>query len=173
MTAWICSFHFVQFFTCKRKLKGTVPWDFRLQVFFMNKFPPSPWVGSSYFPRSLCFMWFWFGLEITRMHCCHFTKLYIQTLETIPLKVEWMDFWKEIYKNLFFKIEFSQNQLSHLFIRHFYRNTSIYIITTPSYGVKEEICRRMPSNFFSSTQFQRKRKSLVFFQSINFLCWWR
>ncbi len=42
---------------------------------------------------------------------------------------------------------------------------------TPSYGVKEEICKRMPRNFFSSTQFQRKRKSLVFFQSINFLCY--
>ncbi len=28
----------------------------------------------------------------------------------------------------------------------------------------------MPRNFFSSSQFQRKRKSLVFFQSINFLC---
>jgi hypothetical protein len=27
----------------------------------------------------------------------------------------------------------------------------------------------MPRNFFSSAQFQRKRKSLVFFQSINFL----
>ncbi len=36
--------------------------------------------------------------------------------------------------------------------------------------MKEEISRQMPRNFFSSTQFQRKRKSLVFFQSINFLC---
>ncbi len=35
---------------------------------------------------------------------------------------------------------------------------------------REEICRRMPRNFFSSSQFQRKPKSLVFFQSINFLC---
>ncbi len=48
-------------------------------------------------------------------------------------------------------------------------NNSIYKITTPSYGVEEEIWRRMPRKFFSSTQFQRKRKSLVFFQSINFL----
>ncbi len=48
-------------------------------------------------------------------------------------------------------------------------NNSIYKITTPSYGVKEDICRRMPRKFFSSSQFQRKRKSLVFFQSINFL----
>ncbi len=47
---------------------------------------------------------------------------------------------------------------------------SIYKITTPSYGVKEDICRQMPRKFFSSTKFQRKRKSLVFFQSINFLC---
>ena len=31
-------------------------------------------------------------------------------------------------------------------------------------------CRQMPHNFFSSAQFQRKRKSLVFFQSIYFLC---
>ncbi len=37
-------------------------------------------------------------------------------------------------------------------------------------GEGEEICRRMPRNFFSSSQFLRKRKSLVFFQSINFLC---
>ncbi len=49
-------------------------------------------------------------------------------------------------------------------------NNSIYKITTPSYWVEEEICRRMPRKFLSSTQFQRKRKSLVFFQSINFLC---
>ncbi len=47
------------------------------------------------------------------------------------------------------------------------RNNSIYKITTPFSGVKEEICRRMPRNFFSPTQFQGK--SLVFFQSINFL----
>ncbi len=26
------------------KLKGTMPWDFRLLAFFMNQFPPSPWV---------------------------------------------------------------------------------------------------------------------------------
>jgi hypothetical protein len=26
-------------------------------------------VGSSDFPRSLCFMWFWFGLEILRLVC--------------------------------------------------------------------------------------------------------
>jgi hypothetical protein len=38
--------------------------------------------------------------------------------------------------------------------------------------VKEDICRRMPRKFFSSSQFQRKRKSLVFFQSINFLWLW-
>ncbi len=25
-------------------LKGTVPQDFQLQIFFMNQFPPSPWV---------------------------------------------------------------------------------------------------------------------------------
>jgi hypothetical protein len=42
-------------------------------------------------------------------------------------------------------------------------NNSIYKITTPSYGVKEDICRRMPRKFFSSTH-------LVFFQSINFIC---
>ncbi len=36
-------------------------------------------------------------------------------------------------------------------------------------GLGEEICRGKPHNFFSSSQFQRKRKSLVFFQSINFL----
>jgi hypothetical protein len=75
----------------------------------------------------------------TRMHWCHFTKLYENTIN-----------W------------------DYLFLKH-YCNNSIYKITTPSYGVKEEICRRMPRNFFPLSQFQRKRKSLVFFQSINFL----
>jgi hypothetical protein len=28
--------------TLKRYFKGTVPQDFRLQVYFMNQFPPSP-----------------------------------------------------------------------------------------------------------------------------------
>ncbi len=74
------------------------------------------------------------------MHWCHFTKLHENT-------VSW----------------------DYLFLKHFHRNNSIYKITTPSYGVKGEICRRMPHNFFSSAQFQRKRKSLVFFHSINFL----
>jgi hypothetical protein len=50
----------------------------------------------------------------TRMHWCHFTNFIkvvkILSLETIPLKSR----VKEIYKNLFFKIEYSQNQLSHL-----------------------------------------------------------
>ncbi len=64
---------------------------------------------------------------------------------------------------------FTKSIISHLFLKHFHRNSSTYKIITPSYGVKEEICRRMPRNFFSSTQFQRKRKSLVFCQSINFL----
>jgi hypothetical protein len=27
----------------------------------------NPPLGSSDFPRSLCFMWFWFGLEILRL----------------------------------------------------------------------------------------------------------
>jgi hypothetical protein len=64
---------------------------------------------------------------------------------------------------------------------------SIYKIPTtlpppPPHGVKsqhkqmgEQVWGRksadgMPHNFFSSSQFQRKLKSLVFFQSINFLC---
>ncbi len=33
--------------TTYRMFKGTVPWDFRLHVFFMNQFPPSPWVSHS------------------------------------------------------------------------------------------------------------------------------
>jgi hypothetical protein len=37
-------------------------------------------------------------------------------------------------------------------------------------GGGEEICRHVPRKFFSSSQFQRNPKSLVFFQSINFLC---
>jgi hypothetical protein len=39
-------------------------------------------------------------------------------------------------------------------------NNSIYKITTPSYGVKEEICRRMPRNFFSPTPIPAKAKML-------------
>ncbi len=39
-----------------------------LSVFFTFTGLPWPWVlGSSDFPRSLCFMWFWFGLEILRL----------------------------------------------------------------------------------------------------------
>ncbi len=51
------------------------------------------------------------------------------------------------------------NYLS-LLLSHFHHNNSIYKITTTLQEVKEEICRRMPSNFFSTTQFQRKRKKL-------------
>ncbi len=36
-------------------------------------------------------------------------------------------------------------------------------------GGREQLCRRMPRIFISSSQFQRKSKSLVVFQSINFL----
>ncbi len=63
---------------------------------------------------------------------------------------------------------FTKSIISHPYLKYFYLNNSIYKITH-SYGMKQEICRRMPRNSFSSTQFQRKRKSLVFFQSINFL----
>ncbi len=149
MTAWICSFHVVQFCTCKKKFKGTVLWDFRLQVFSWISFPP----------RSLCFIWFWFGLEIKECTFVISQNFIYNLLRLSLLKEEWIDFWKEIYKNLFFNIEFSQNQLSYIFIKHFHRNNSIYKITTPSYRVKKEICRPMPRNFFSSTQFQRKRKA--------------
>jgi hypothetical protein len=65
----------------------------------------------------------------------------------------------------------SQNFIKILFVETIplKSNNSIYKITTPSYRVKEDICGWMPRKFFSSTQCQRKRKSLVFFQSINFL----
>ncbi len=101
----LCTILYLQ----KESLKGQCHEIFDFRFFFHESVSPKPWVGSSYFPRSLCFLWFWFGLEITRMYCCPFKKLYTQSLETIPLKVEWMDFWKEICKNLFFNIEFSQN----------------------------------------------------------------
>ncbi len=38
----------VSLFLKKGRLKGTVSRDFRLQVFFMNQFPPSPWVRVSH-----------------------------------------------------------------------------------------------------------------------------
>ncbi len=38
----ICGFHYVQFRMCKRKLKGTVPWDFWLQVFSCISFSKAP-----------------------------------------------------------------------------------------------------------------------------------
>ena len=106
--------------------------------------------------------------ECTDVTSQNFIK--ILSLETIPLKSKVNEFLKRntVYKKLYFNIEFSQNY--HPFQEYFHRNNSIYKITSPSYGVKEEICRRMPRNFYSSTQFQRKWKSLVFFQSINFLC---
>ncbi len=131
MTAWICSFHFVQFCTCKRKFKGTVPWDFRLQVFFHESVSPKPLSRVQLFSEInlllVILVWPWNHKNVL---------LSLQkTLYTIswdyPFKVEWMDFWKEICKNLFFDIEFSQNQLSHLFLKHFHRNSSIYKITTP------------------------------------------
>ena len=109
----------------------------------------------------------------TRMHWCHFTKLYILSLETIPLKSRVNGFLKRNIQEFIFQYRvFTKSIISHPFLNHFHRNNSIYKISTPSYRGKEEICRRMPCNFFSSAQFQRKRKSLVFFQSINFLCIW-
>jgi hypothetical protein len=46
------------------------------------------------------------------------------------------------------------------FLKYFHRNNSIYQITTPSNRVKEEICRRMPRNFFSSNPISAKAKKL-------------
>ncbi len=77
--------------------------------------------------------------------------------------------YTRIYSSIYSRV-FTKSIISHPFLKYFHRNNSIYKITSPSYGVKEEICRRMPQNFSSSAQFQRKRKSLVFFQSLNFLC---
>jgi hypothetical protein len=59
-------------------------------------------------------------------------------------------------------IEYSQSQLSFIFLKHFHHNNSIYkILTTPSYGgVKEEIYRRMPRNFFSVVPIPAKAKKL-------------
>jgi len=76
--------------------------------------------------------------------------------------------YTRIYFSIYSRV-FTKSIISHLFLNHFHRNNSIYEISTPSYRGKEEICSRMLRNFFSLAQFQRKRKSLVFFQSINFL----
>jgi hypothetical protein len=46
---------YVALFALDKKLKGTVPQDFQLQVFFMNQFPPSPestiWAVSIFFSK--------------------------------------------------------------------------------------------------------------------------
>ncbi len=63
-------------------------------------------VGSSDFPRSLCFMWFWFGLEILRLvYKKAFFKILIgfyliwafnfQKNSTVPYKS-----WKKFLRNL-------------------------------------------------------------------------
>ncbi len=96
----------------------------------------------------------------------------ILSIEIIPLKSRVNGFLKINIQEFIFQYRaFTKSIISHPFLNHFHRNNSIYKISTPSNRGKEEICRRMPRNFFSSAQFQRKRKSLVFFQSINFL--WR
>ncbi len=107
------------------------------------------------------------------MPWCHFANfIKILSLEAIPFKKqsEWIFLKKYtiIYFSIYSRV-FTKSIISHPFLKSFHSNNSIYKITSPSYGVKEDICRRMPRNFFSSVQFQRKRKSLVFFQSINFL----
>ncbi len=95
----------------------------------------------------------------------------ILSIEIIPLKSRVRGFLKINIQEFIFQYRvFTKSIISHPFLNHFHRNNSIYKISTPSFRGKEEICRRMPDNFFSSAQFQRKRKSLVFFQSINFLC---
>jgi hypothetical protein len=50
--------------------------------------------------------------------------------------------------------------ISHPFLKHFHGNNNIYKITTPSNGVKEEICRRMTRNLFSSNPIPAKAKKL-------------
>ncbi len=94
----------------------------------------------------------------------------ILSIEIIPLKGRVNGLLKINIQEFIFEYRvFTKSIISHPFLNHFHRNNSIYKISTPSYRGKEEICRWMPRNFFSLAQFQRKRKSLVFFQSINFL----
>ncbi len=98
------------------------------------------------------------------MYWCHFTKL--NTKNTISwdylFKKQSERIFEKKYKNLFFNIEYSQSQLSFIFLKNFHRDNSIYkILTTPSYGgVKEEIYRRMPCNFFSVVPIPAKAKKL-------------
>jgi hypothetical protein len=61
-------------FTYECTIKGTMPWDFRLQVFFMNQFSPSPWVfpqgrfrflrkfAEIFAPRHPCW-WHWWQMK--------------------------------------------------------------------------------------------------------------
>ncbi len=103
--------------------------------------------------------------DVTSQNC-----IKMLSIEIIPLKSRVNGFWIINIQEFIFQYRvFTKSIISHPFLNHFHRNNSIHKISTPSYRGKEEICRLMPRNFFSSAQFQRKRKSLVFFQSINFL----
>jgi hypothetical protein len=90
----------------------------------------------------------------------------IISLETIPLKSRVNGFLKRNIQEYIFQYRvFTKSIISHLFLKHFHLKNNIYKITSPSYGVKEETADRCRT---TSAQFQRKRKSLVFFQSIFF-----
>jgi hypothetical protein len=89
----ICGFHYVQFLMCKRKFKGTVPWDFRLQVFSCFSFSQAP-----EYPIRAIFKFFFFAeifaaqgapqvslapganlptvslIPVANSHCCHWHR---------------------------------------------------------------------------------------------------
>ncbi len=62
--------------------------------------------------------------------------------------------------------------ISYPFLKHFHRNNNIYKITTPSNGVKEKICRRMPRNLFSSNPIPAKAKKLGLLSMYKFSLYW-
>ncbi len=56
------------------ELKGTVPRDFRLHVFLMNQFPPSPWVRIPLEPFRIFFENFWRYSQLKVETCCFHLK---------------------------------------------------------------------------------------------------
>jgi hypothetical protein len=68
------------------------------------------------------------------------SRVKILSLETIPLKSRVNGFLKRnIQEFIFFQYRvFTKSIFTHPFLKHFHRKNSIYKITTPAYGVKEE-----------------------------------
>ncbi len=81
-------------------------------------------LGSSDFPKSLCFMWFWFGLEILRLvYKKAFLKIFYSILfELLTLKRQHRPF-EELKKNLALISKMCRTLVSRSSQRFFLRKT--------------------------------------------------